>query len=395
MNRMILWFAGYALVEISGVELQQTFNGLAKEKIPFWDIASVDEFTACIKVLVKDLKSVETIAEQNMCAMKCIETFGFLKSYGGLRLRWALLASMSLCILLILLLPQRVWFFKVEGNAEVPADRILRSVLANGVGYGTLGKAIVPQKIKDRVLLEIPELEWLTVTQNGACATIVVREKQTQGAADDRRVPKNIIASADGIVEEITVLDGAPTVEIGQTVTKGDLLISGYIDLEYKIRATAAQGEVYARTWEEISAVTPKIYDQKCYTGATKTIRYLEIGKYRIKLSYGSGIFTTKCDKMTKRKALTLPLGLTLPIAIVKETLVNYETKEQALQCKEADALLRQEVLERKNESMIAGEILYPRVECTEQDGLYHLNGSLECREMIGRTVSANIFKDE
>ena len=63
--------------------------------------------------------------------------------------------------------------------------------------------------------------------------------------------PCHIIAARDGVVRKIEVRTGIPLVKVGDTVKKGDILISGIIpiigDYEELIRkeAVAAKGEVY------------------------------------------------------------------------------------------------------------------------------------------------------
>ena len=63
---------------------------------------------------------------------------------------------------------------------------------------------------------------------------------------------------ASGIVRRLAVLNGAPAVGTGQSVTAGETLISGGMEsLSRDMRFVRAQGDVVADTWYELSAVCP------------------------------------------------------------------------------------------------------------------------------------------
>ena len=64
-------------------------------------------------------------------------------------------------------IPKFVFFYEVVGNETVPEAQILRELQNLGVGFGTYGPSIRPQELKNRMLLQIPKLQWLTVQQSG------------------------------------------------------------------------------------------------------------------------------------------------------------------------------------------------------------------------------------
>ena len=395
MKILILWLSGYCRVTVKGVDPQVFLNRLTRAHLPFWNMAMTDEFTMEICVSRKRVQEVLFLAEQCMYTAQIVSRHGAPEEYGGLRRRWVLLLSMTLVALMTAILPQYVWFYSVEGNVTVPTQAIIRAVQASGVDVGTYGKDIVPQTVKNQVLALLPELSWLTIQQSGGRAVIVVREKVETPQISDRRQVQDMVASRDGVIDEISVLDGAALVKKGQAVSAGDILISGYIDLEYKIRATGALGEIYAFTAYPYTAVTPSTYEEKTYTGEEKTVYYLTLGKYRIKISRSSGISAVKCDKMTETKQFTLPGGFSLPIGLCCETYRSYETAPVALSPETAKTLMEQEVLNRIQSTMVAGTILQHTDALQEDGSLYRLAGLVQCREMIGRFRNAELLRKD
>jgi hypothetical protein len=90
-------------------------------------------------------------------------------------------------------------------------------------------------------------------------ATIHISENERE---KDQNIQKNtvshIVAANDGLVDEITVTDGVQMCKVGQIVRKGQILISGYEDCGLFVRASNAQGTVYAKTSKQIDAVAPQ-----------------------------------------------------------------------------------------------------------------------------------------
>lgn len=395
MNNAAAWLRGYLRVKVVGASPQWCLNVLTKEKVPFWGTTFPDEFASEFFVFAKDWNRVNQCALRAMCDCTLLDKCGFCYLFAGLRKRFGFVVLLAVVLMLTVFLPQRIWFFEVEGNRTVPAEKILRTAQQCGVHFGVKGKSVVPQQVKDHVLAQIPELAWLTVRQNGMRATVVVREKQEPEPVAERRRPRNMIAVRDGMVEEISVLDGSAAVQVGDVVKEGELLISGFVDLEYAVRATAAHGEVYAQTRHEKQTVVPASYTKKTKAEKKYEKFYLQLGKRRIKLSSGSGIFTVGCDKMTESKILSLPQGLHLPVVLVKETYIRYETKPADLSQWEAEALFLTHAKEETQREMVAGEILNVSQAVKKENGRYVSRCVLECREMIGRYREAEIFKKD
>lgn len=125
-----------------------------------------------------------------------------------------------------------VWEFRIEGNETVPTERILRALEQNGVHLGSFGLSLDGEDIRNHVLLEIPELSWLTVNVSGCRANVQVRERVFPPERIDDQTPTNVVARRSGMVLKVQALDGVAEVLKGSTVTQGQLLISGVEDTD-------------------------------------------------------------------------------------------------------------------------------------------------------------------
>ena len=319
---------------------------------------------------------------------------------GRLRRRYALLAGLAACVLLVALSSCFIWDFQVEGNGDVPREKILRVLAKNGVRRGTFAYSIRQHDLCNRALPELPELAWLTVNTRGCRATVVVRQRVPKPEIANESAPTNVIATRDALVTAVRALDGEAKVLPGTMVRKGQLLISGVVDTDgverpvVGTRWLAGKGTVEGRTWYELSTKIPLSFASKQPTGEESRSFAVLWGEKRAKLSIkGTGNLSTECDKIISRNQWALPGGLLLPVTWVTETHVPYETVRTE-RSRESARELGRAALESYLASQLGegGEIVSARVADAAQGDWLLVTLSAECREQIGTVVP--IYQD-
>ena len=111
--------------------------------------------------------------------------------------------------------------------------------------------------------------------------------------------------------------------------------------------------------------------------------------KERIKIFGNSGISTSACDKMIKRKILSLPGDLELPVSLLVETFHVCELQAVETEPELARMFMEQYAEEAAQFSMQAGEILQHDTSLVLKEDRFCLTSVLECHEMIAETVEA------
>ncbi len=319
---------------------------------------------------------------------------------GRLRRRYALLAGLALCTLLLALSSCFIWDLQVEGNGDVPREKILRVLAKNGVKRGTFAYAIRQHDLCNRALPELPELAWLTVNTRGCRATVIVRLRVPKPEIVNESAPTNVIATRDALVTEVRALDGEAKVLPGTMVRRGQLLISGVVDTDgverpvVGTRYLAGKGTVEGRTWYELSIKIPLFVESK--QPADEESRSFSVlwGEKRAKLSIkGTGNLSTKYDKIISRKQWALPGGLVLPVTWITETRIPYETVRTE-RSRESARELGRGVLESYLAAQLGenGEMVSARVADAVQGEWLLVTLSAECREQIGKVVP--IYQD-
>ena len=381
---MGLWngFAGQMVVELTSADLPAAYRAINAGRIPLFSVTQSDMLTARFTICRADFKRLSALVEARGERLKLCEKKGLFWTLHSLWNRPILVFGAVFFLLMTTFLPTRILFVRVSGNKTVPEKKIMEAAENCGIFFGASRRQVRSEQVKNKLLSELEELKWVGVNTYGCVAVISVTERESQDAVEELQV-SNIVACRDGIIEECTVTKGTALCTVGQAVIQGQTLISGYTDCGISILATRAQGEVYAQTVRQLSAVAPLTGQIKTQVTGTERRLSLIIGKKRINLWKGSGICQGSCDRIYREYCFTLPGGFSLPISLAVEQVSFYSTASGTIPSQE-------EILTAFSEQyicsqMTAGIILEKRTEVSRQEEIWLLEGKYVCREMIGR----------
>jgi len=384
VNRLL----GQVHIRVESAFPERVLNVCAARALAFWDLEWENAETFSCRISRVDFRTLRRCAEKLECRITVLRREGapyFLRRF---RSRPALVTGLVGCALALFLGSFFVWDFQITGNETVPAERILRALERQGVGLGSFGLSLDGEDIRNHVLLEIPELSWITVNVSGCRASVQVRERIVPPEAVDEKAPANVVARRPGLVLETRVLDGKACVLRGASVTEGQLLISGVADTgTFGARMLPGMGSIRARTWYSLTANIPLTAAYKRYTGEEKTAVALILGKRRVKFFANSSIGEREYDKITKRTPWSV-FGMPLPVTWVTETYRFYETEPLARDRLQAEALGEQ-ILTQHLRATVApyGEIRSTLCSARERNGVLEVTLTAECVEEIGETV--------
>lgn len=384
---MTLWesISGSLQVELTSAEGQRTLKTVNQQQISVFRLEQTDDLTAKFWIRRRDLPKLQKLCEKQGDRLTVIGRRGVYWAGVALLHRPVLLAGLALLMALGMYLPSRVLFIRVEGNDKIPARQILWAAEDCGVGFGASRRYVRSEKVKNALLEAIPELGWAGVNTSGCTAVISVRERTASREAATPFVPSAIVAGRDGFILSSNVTQGTALFQRGQTVRKGQTLISGFTDCGICIRATGAKGEVYAQTRRDLRAVTPDTCTLRRKEQAVRRKYSLRYRKKRINLWKDSGICDATCGRMYKEYHITLPGGFRLPMALCVEEYTCWSSEPAAVDQAQAEAALKTFAESYLREQMISGEILSKQESLSQKEGGFFLEGTYDCTEMIGR----------
>lgn len=385
MLSVLNFLFGYVLIEVIGAYPERFLNLLAQNKISFWRMQRLDIGQIRICVSLTDYLRIRPFARRAMCHLHIIKKTGLPFFTRKFQKRIALVSGLVLFCAIAWVLTSFIWIIDIEGCKTVDPALIREHLQNNGVYPGAYAKSIDHADLKNDMLLNIPELSFITVNISGSHAEVMVRERSRAPEILNYDTPSNIVADRGGIISSIAVTSGMPEVRAGDTVTEGQLLASGYMTGRAGTTLqTRAIADIRARTWQKLSAAMPADTRAKTYTGERAVRRALVFGRSRINLSFNTGNPYAECDKIVKNVRLTLPGNLQLPIALETQVFYEYQTTQQTIDAETLFAYIS-ERMEQYIQLSKNDKLLGKQFEKNMTNGAAIVTLTAECDQSIGR----------
>lgn len=395
LKKAVKLLRGSVCVRAKSAYPERMLNLCSARGIEFWDVRWIDDTALTFCVARGDLRALRRAAEGCGAEVSIERTAGTPFFFARLRRRHALFAGGILCAALLLVNSLFIWDFEVTGNETVPTETILHALREHGVHRGTFIYSFRSQDICNRVLPELKDLCWVAVNVRGCKAYVQVRERVRAPERVNESEPTNVIAAKPGLITKVRALDGEKRVLPGTSVQQGQLLIAGVVDTggtekpSVTTRFLAGKGEVWARTWYDLTVRVPLTYEKKVYTGKEKRSHTLIWGENRLKIgAKGSSICNVDCDKIKNQTQWTLFGLFALPVTWETETLLPYELEVTPRSRADAEAQGK-DVLETYLAALLgeAGSVTQRRFSTAVEGDTLVVTLSAECEEQIGKEV--------
>ena len=236
-------------------------------------------------------------------------------------------------MLVVCLGSQVVLSVEVTGNRDVETAQILSQLRREGLYPGVYGPKLDTKQIALNTQLAMEDLSWVSVNLYGTRAQVVVREVVPPPELLTRDGTSDIVARAGGLVLSVDAAAGQAQVRPGQTVSEGDVLISGtvsmegpqYSDLPTRYLYVHAAGQVWARTWRTVRGQIPLTTTIKQYTGQERSCWSLTILDRNINFFGNSSIPWSEYDKISRVYTAALTGGRTLPLTLTHQKLRQWQ----------------------------------------------------------------------
>lgn len=378
--------SGMVEAELTSADPANALSAINGAGITIFNARQVGDLTLQFGLLRRDHRRLRALAKRRGERLTFSHQRGLYWFGRQMLKRPILTGGILLLLFLTLYLPGSIYFVEVEGNVSLPARLIIEKAEECGLRFGADRRAVRSEKMKNALLQAIPELQWAGVNTYGCRAVISVRERSDMERQEPSTGVSSVVAVRDGVIREMTVLSGTAVCKTGQAVKAGQVLISGYTDLGLCIRATRAQGEVFAQTQRELKAVIPCECMDRTQLSHQEKKYGLIIGKKQINFYKDSGISDTTCDKMYTVNYMTLPGGLSLPIALVTEVWSYFDEQPLLITQESAEDILSDFSGHYLAGIMTAGQIEQRWEVLRWEESLCSLQGRYACVEMIGKT---------
>lgn len=199
------------------------------------------------------------------------------------RRHWGFFAGIGAALALLVILSGFVWNIEIYGNYGHTDETLIACLKDIGVHTGQLKSRIDLDDLEDELRLAFDDISWVSARIDGTVLKIDIKEGLVLTPDEEKDVPGNVIAQEDGVVSSIVTRTGTALVKAGDTVSAGDVLISGTVDIYNddgtikETRQVHGDGDVYIQSVYYCEDYYPARYIEKDYTGRERTRTDIEL----------------------------------------------------------------------------------------------------------------------
>ena len=381
---------GYVTIEVEGYFIERFINLCNNQKILLWNLKRTHSTRIIINVGLKDFKRLKPIAKKTKCRVKIQKKKGMPFLLHRYQKRKIFFAFFLLIILVITILSNFIWNIDITGNENISSEEIQKLLEENNFKIGKCKIGLTTKDLIQKIRLERSDIAWLGIEIEGTNATVKIVEADLKPdiIAEDEYC--NLIATKDGMITKVIAQNGTPLVKEGDIVTKGTVLVGGWLEGKYTgTRYVHANGDVQAKVWYSQKEKIPLKQLEKAKTGKEENKYSVKINNFKINLTKGVSKFK-KYDTIEASKKLKLFSNFYLPIEICKKTFQEYEERDLIYTPEEAKIIgenLATQKLEKiiENKELIVDKKVYVETtaECVEVEVIYEVTESIATKEKI------------
>lgn len=369
------WLCGYVRVQVSSGSAGKLLTLCARNGIVLWKgRQDGDAYTGCVSE--KYFKNLRALAAQAAIDVQLLETRGLPHLIGKYRRRLGLFGGVAIFLAILVTSQQFVWKVEVEGCRETDPRQLAGLLAEAGIHVGTLKKNIDLRDKAREILLKSDDLSWTALNLHGTTAILRVRERTRPPQKIDTDVPANVVAAEDGQIKRLQVTDGKAVLKEGETVRKGEVIVSGVWQdrwgLTHFVRAGA---KAYAHVPRTLTVKIPLEQEARVLTQVQRRA-YLELFGLRLPLFfYREAQGAYKLEQYSETPSL---LGVSMPFSIGRESLLFYDTQRETITQEQALAMAGRGLEIQERASFGQCPVISRNVTAAVENGVLILRGDYE-----------------
>ena len=385
IKKIINYIYGYLRIIVEGYYIERFINICRNQNYMMWNIKKANDINIELNIEIKQFRQICKIAQKTQCKIKIKAKRGLPFLLNKYKKRKLFILLLFLILFLIFFSSQFVWNIEITEESGLTIENIMEDIQNAGLKIGTLKDDIDTKEIINKVRLQRNDIAWIGIELKGTNAIVKLVKAEEKPEIIDENEYCNIVSDKNGVITKINAQDGTANVNIGDTVSVGDVLINGWMEGKYTgVRYVHAKGEVEARVWYTMNKTIEYTTTEKQYTG-NEDINYgIKVNNFKINFPKGVSKFNFY-DTIETENKVKLFSNFYLPISVVKTTYKEYEEIEKTYSLEEAKNLGIQEI-EEKLENQIENKenIVNKNINTYEHENCIDIYVTYEVLEKIG-----------
>ena len=376
--------SGYVDIVVEGYYIERFINICNSRQIFLWNIRKDNSITLYASIEAKRFKDLKDICKRTKCKIKIKNKKGFPFTVKKYKKRKVFLILLLIIILAIIALSRFIWNIEVEGNVDISKEEIMQLAEEYGLTIGASKGKIDTKEIINNIRLERDDIAWVGIDIKGTNAIIKIVEADEKPEIINEDEYCNIVADKDAIITKVSAQNGTPLVKEGDVVTKGDIIIAGWLEGKYTGRQYVhSQGEVQARVWYTTTEKIALKETKKIETGNIENKYSVKINNFQINLHKSLPNFQ-KYDTIEENKKLRLFSNFYLPLELVTYTYKEYEEVVVVHSFEEAKQMGIDRAAETLKENIEGKKVLDKQVQVKAEAEYIEVQVTYEVEENIG-----------
>ena len=354
-------------------------NHLADKDIPVFNIV-FDDFGFSAVCYAQDYKTVAELGRKYGTKIRILKKQGLYFRLKNILNRKGLLAGVAVSLLLYMIFTHIVWTVDIKtDNPELKND-IAVQLYTQGIYTGTFYSKEEFAKAAKNLLRINKTISYISLNFYQGILVCEINEKTEKADYISTLSSEDIYSSLSGVISDLRVYEGYAQVELGQSVSRGQILVSH--------THTDRHGRVFtAKTRAYIEAIADKTYTVEIpFNKRTMMITGQKTTEKTLITPFGSLLLTSAAvpaDFLQKTKMEYLSvMGFHLPVLLITDDFYHTDTvtiNHDSLTARKIGQLQLENMI--KNDEKLKYEINRNYDYILKEDSLVvfcHINGCYE-----------------
>ena len=246
MNHLFKLVSGYIRIRLTGRSPERFFNLCGSSGLEIWD-AAFDRGSYLFSMKTRDFFSCRPFVRKAGVRVRIQEKRGLPFFLHRSRARAAWGAGFAAFFLCLYALSFFVWDIGYEGNVRYTEDVLSHFLEEAGIVSGIRKSEVSCEALEEALRERFEGITWVSARLSGTRLYIHIKENEVPlSFPEQSHTPCDLRASSDGTITSVVVRSGLPLVKAGDTVTAGQILVTGCIPITDDSGSVAEMRYVHA-----------------------------------------------------------------------------------------------------------------------------------------------------
>ena len=324
---------GYVSVKVWGYSVERLLNLCGNHDVLVWDIEDHGDYHT-MRMSVAGFFALKPLLKKTGTKAAVLGKYGLPFFVSKMCRRKLFVAGLICCILFWCLASRFIWDIRIEGNFALTEDVLMDYLEEKGVHTAMKKSALEIETLEQALREDYDLITWTSVQLRGTTLLIHIKENEmpvydNRNKAETER-GMDLVAEKEGVVTYIITRSGVPKVTCGDSVQKGDVLVSGAVPVYNedttvrRYQYVEADADITLSYTRNLSLEEEVAYEEKCYTGEEMEIPVAGTGEKEVALRFRKVPYDFY-DTSEEKKQVQLLDHLYLPLYYGKRTVREYE----------------------------------------------------------------------